>query len=247
MIPAGATLFVSDVHLDSERPELTGRFLDFLERQASRAGKLYILGDLFEYWIGDDCPGDLGETIAAALTSLADSGVPVYFMHGNRDFLLGPDYAAAAGMELLDDPTPLELDGRYLLLSHGDALCTDDIEYQKLRRQVRDPEWQRGFLALDPATRLQQAGAARESSKQYTANADQAIMDVNDEAVAALVASHDSPHLIHGHTHRPNVHRVPDGERRRLVLGAWHTGPSWLWIQGGRYELQPTGHTGVIQ
>jgi len=247
MIPDGATLFVSDLHLDSERPELTCRFVDFLERQASRAGDLYILGDLFEYWIGDDCPGELGETVAAALQALSHGGVPVYFMHGNRDFLLGPEFAASAGITLLNDPTPLQLEGMRLLLSHGDALCTDDVEYQKLRKQLRDPEWQRGFLAQDPATRLQQAGAARESSRRYTAAADEAIMDVNDAAVETLVASHDSPHLIHGHTHRPDIHTIAGGRRKRLVLGAWHTAPSWLWIHDGRYELQPTGQSGVIR
>lgn len=229
-------LFISDLHLDENRPEITALLLDFLTREAAAAERLFILGDLFESWIGDDHVTELSRTVAAALRRLADRGVAVGFLAGNRDFLLGEDYAAAAGMTVLEDPHPISLAGRSALLTHGDGLCTDDDDYQAFRAEVRHPDWQREFLALPIPERLAFARRARDASRFHTSGAPTAIMDVNPKAVDELMRRHRVELLIHGHTHRPAIHELKNG-RRRVVLGDWYRGGSVLRIDGEQLEL----------
>jgi UDP-2,3-diacylglucosamine hydrolase len=234
-----ATLFVSDLHLDAQHPQITRQFLAFLAGPATEADALYILGDLFEVWIGDDDPDPEKRRIASGLCALTDAGVPCYVMHGNRDFLLGERFCSESGCRLLEDPTIVHLYGDRVLTMHGDALCTDDHSYQNLRATVRDPGWQKMFLALSPQQRLTLADEARAGSKAHIAQAMSAIMDVNADAVAAAMRGAGVKLLLHGHTHRPNVHRFElDGTPAvRIVLGDWYEQGSVLrWDERG-YEL----------
>jgi len=218
------TLFISDLHLDESRPQIVELFKQFLRGEARRADALYILGDLFESWIGDDDDGALAGEVAADLAAVRDAGVAAFFMHGNRDFLLGADYAARAGITLLHDPTVIELDGERTLLMHGDTLCTDDVDYQRFRTLVRDPQWQTQFLSRPLAERRAFAEQARGESRRQTAMKANEIMDVNQAAVASALREHRVDRLIHGHTHRPAVHRFDvDGRAaERIVLGDWY-------------------------
>ena len=218
-----ATLFISDLHLEPTRPALTTLFLDFLEQRARQAEALYILGDLFEAWIGDDDDAEPGQTVAAALRRLTDQGVPAYFLHGNRDFLLGERFAAASGMHLLPESVVIDLAGERVLLLHGDTLCTDDVEYQAFRAQVRDPAWRARILALPLAQRRILAGQMRETSRQSARQKTADIMDVNPTAVDQALRAHRVRCLIHGHTHRPAMHHwTLDGQpARRVVLSDW--------------------------
>jgi UDP-2,3-diacylglucosamine hydrolase len=241
---AMATLFVSDLHLDDARPRATRLFGDFLAGEAHSAEALYILGDLFEAWVGDDDPSEVGAFVAEHLRALSDHGVPVSFMHGNRDFLLGEAYAARAGMRLLHDPTRIELHGEPALLMHGDLLCTGDTAYQQFRAQTRDPEWQRAFLAQPLEARLAFARQARGESARHQgalreAGRMETITDVAPAAVEAAFAVHGVDTLIHGHTHRPAIHR--DGKRTRIVLGDWYEQGSVLRIdeRGPRLSALP--------
>ncbi len=222
---SGVTLFVSDLHLAAERPRIVASFAEFLHVEACRAEALYILGDLFEYWIGDDQPTPGLESVLAGFESLKTAGVPCHFQHGNRDFLLGANFAERFGWRLLPEATVIDLYGVPTLLLHGDTLCTDDLEYQKLRRMLRDPTWQQQFLAWPLAERLAQALALRERSMNATRGKAEVIMDVNAEAVAATLARAGVTHLIHGHTHRPGTHAWTDANGqsfRRTVLGDWY-------------------------
>jgi UDP-2,3-diacylglucosamine hydrolase len=230
------TLFVSDLHLDAQHPEITRQFLEFLEGEARQAESLYILGDLFEVWIGDDDPDPEKRRVIAGLKRLTDSGVPCYVMHGNRDFLLGERFCRETGCRLLEDPTIIHLHGQRVLTMHGDALCTDDHAYQNLRAMVRDPGWQKMFLALSHEQRRALAEQARAGSKAHIAQAMSAIMDVNPEAVTEAMRAAEVTLLLHGHTHRPNVHRFDlDGTRAaRIVLGDWYDQGSVLrWDENG--------------
>jgi UDP-2,3-diacylglucosamine hydrolase len=218
-------LFISDLHLTEERPEANERFIAFLEDKARAAETLYILGDFFEYWIGDD---DLGEAfnavIAGLLADLTRRGVPVYLMHGNRDFLIGEQFCAATGARLLQDPIVETVQGEKTLLVHGDTLCTDDLDYQAWRRKARDPAFQAEFLAKPLAERRRAIVQMREKSKQVVQEKTAEIMDVNDDAVRQALRRHGVRRLIHGHTHRPGRHaRELDGERcERWVLPDWY-------------------------
>jgi UDP-2,3-diacylglucosamine hydrolase len=225
-----STLFVSDLHLDASRPHIVDLFTRLLSGQARDADALYLLGDLFESWIGDDDDSALAQQVAAATRAVRKSGVPVYFMHGNRDFLLGEDYAERAGMTLLPDPTVIEIAGENTLLMHGDTLCTDDVEYQKFRTLVRNPEWQRQFLAKPLDERRAFAARARGESRKQTAMKADEIMDVNQAAVEAALRNHGVRRLIHGHTHRPATHSFNlDGQTaERIVLGDWYEQDSVL-------------------
>jgi UDP-2,3-diacylglucosamine hydrolase len=225
-----STLFISDLHLDETRPHIVELFTTFLAQDARRADTLYILGDLFESWIGDDDDSALALRVAAATKALRDTGVPVYFMHGNRDFLLGADYAARAGMTLLADSTIVKLGGERTLLMHGDTLCTDDGDYQKFRTLVRNPQWQAQFLVKSLAERRAFAAQARGESRKHTAAAKPDIMDVNPAAVETAMREHGVRRLIHGHTHRPATHRVnlADQIAERIVLGDWYEQSSVL-------------------
>jgi UDP-2,3-diacylglucosamine hydrolase len=219
-----STLFVSDLHLDESRPEIVDVFERFLATEARAAKALYILGDLFESWIGDDDDSPLADRVARALRALSDSGVPVYFMRGNRDFVLGEDFARKAGMTILDDPTVIDLDGQRVLLMHGDTLCTDDVEYQKFRRIMHNRWFQRFALALPLSIRRRIAGRLRGQSERHIARKSEAIMDVNQSTVEAAMRDRNVLLLIHGHTHRPNRHRFDlDGQiADRIVLGDWY-------------------------
>lgn len=226
------SLFISDLHLCSTRPAITRQFVEFLQTTASKADALYILGDLFEYWAGDDDLADAKhQEIIAALRRLVESGTRLFFMHGNRDFLLGKDFAEATQATLLDDPTMFELYGKRVLLTHGDALCTDDIEYQAFRQQVRNPAWQQQFLSQPLADRKAQIEALRQRSEREKSRKSEIIMDVNEGAVRDILCEHGYPELlIHGHTHRPARHVVElDGHVcERWVLGDWYEQGSCL-------------------
>lgn len=222
-----ATLFVSDLHLQGDRTPADGLFRRFLGTQAAGAEALYILGDLFEAWLGDDLVQPEQQGIVDALRALTDSGVPVYLMHGNRDFLLGEEFARRTGCILLPDPTVIDLYATPTLLMHGDLLCSDDLPYQQMRRQLRDPQWINRFLAKPPAERIAFARQLRDTSKEEIGRKAEYVMDVNGETVAAYLQHYRVSRLIHGHTHRPAIHPLPGGGER-LVLGAWETHGSVL-------------------
>ncbi|MEW5291146.1 MULTISPECIES: UDP-2,3-diacylglucosamine diphosphatase [Erwinia] len=223
------TLFIADLHLCKEEPAITAGFLAFLQREACQAEALYILGDLFEAWIGDDFTQPLHTEIAAALSALTQAGIPCYFIHGNRDFLLGKNYAAACGMTLLPEEKVLALYGKRILIMHGDTLCTDDQAYQRFRRKVHQRWLQKLFLTLPLFIRKRIATRMRADSKQANSGKDSAIMDVNQDAVIRTMTHHDVHYLIHGHTHRPAIHQLTvNGQpAQRLVSGAWHH-EGWL-------------------
>ncbi len=233
-------LFIADLHLEDARPEATERFLRFLEGPAATAAALYILGDLFEVWIGDDHPGLTGDQVAHGIRRLTQSGVPVYFMHGNRDFLVGLDYCRLTGMELLRDPVDIDLGGQATLLSHGDTLCTDDVAYQRFRRRIRSPLARSILCNLPVRARLFLSRRARDASRRHTRSARPAIMDVNPEAVAECFKRHRITRLIHGHTHRPAIHDLTvDGRRcQRVVLGDWGKKGSFLQAEGDEIALK---------
>jgi UDP-2,3-diacylglucosamine hydrolase len=231
-----AILFISDLHIDVGHPEITRQFLDFLGSEARRADALYILGDLFESWVGDDAPDAAQTASIEALRSLTSGGVPCFVMHGNRDFLLGAEFCARSGASLLPDPLILTLYGEPVLVMHGDALCTDDRAYQRLRGTVRDPGWQRRFMKLKIAERRALAGAAREGSRAHTAALEYAVADVNSESVATAMRTAGATTLLHGHTHRPAIHPFSvDGRAcTRIVLGDWyHQGSVLTWDTSG--------------
>jgi UDP-2,3-diacylglucosamine hydrolase len=216
--------FASDLHLDPSTPQIADRFKRFLAGPAREARSLFLLGDLFEAWIGDDDPEPAHREVVAAIAALAAAGTLVYVMRGNRDFMIGERFCADSGAILLDDPVILDVDGKRVMLSHGDGLCVDDRAYQKLRALVRDPSLREGFARLPIEARRRLASEAREGSREHLANASAYITDVNQRAVDAVMRDADVPLMIHGHTHRPGVHRFgSDGvERTRVVLGAWH-------------------------
>ena len=235
-----ARVFISDVHLDASAPDATDQFFAFLRKEAAGAEALYILGDLFEVWVGDDDPDPQKARITAALRELTDSGVAAFVIHGNRDFLLGRQFCDQAGARLLQDPVVIELDGERVLVTHGDALCTDDHSYQELRSSVRTAEWQKRFLALPFSVRDSFANQARKGSKAHTKRTAPRIQDVSPAAVETAFRTARVRRMIHGHTHRPGVHdTMVDGEpAQRIVLGAWYEEGSYLVYENGVYELK---------
>jgi UDP-2,3-diacylglucosamine hydrolase len=231
-----ATLFISDLHIDATRPLIIQQFLHFLRTEAKDAAALYILGDLFESWIGDDAPDAAQAAAIVALQALTSGGVPCFVMHGNRDFLLSTQFCRMSGAQLLPDPLIVTLYGEAVLVMHGDALCTDDRAYQRLRATVRDADWQRQFLALSIEARRSLAGAARAGSRAHTAAMEHAITDVNPDSVARALRGAGTATLLHGHTHRPAIHALEvDGKpRTRIVLGDWYDQGSVLrWDHDG--------------
>lgn len=230
---APKTLIVSDLHLDRDPGPTLSKFLQFLDGPARDASALYILGDLFEYWVGDDAGFPAGERLAEALSEL---GIPVTFQHGNRDFLLGTTYAERAGLKLAPEVLPVALEFGDALLMHGDSLCTADVEHMRFRALVRDPEWQRGFLARPLAERIAEAERVRAISREAGQMKASEIMDVHPEAVADMLRRHGRSLLIHGHTHRPAIHHFQvDGRPcTRCVLPSWDELPGYL-------ELGPEG------
>lgn len=240
------TLFISDLHLDPERPEITRLFGDFIDSEARRADALYILGDLFEAWVGDDDPSELGAFVASRLHALSDSGVPVHFQHGNRDFLVGHDFARRAGMTLLPQNAVVMLCAKPVLLMHGDTLCTDDHAYQTFRAQTRAPSWRQQFLSQPLAARLAFAAQARTASqkRQQAMKQDdraqfETVTDVSPVAVRETFARYGVNTIIHGHTHRPAIHALDvDGRNcERIVLGDWYAQGSVLRADASGMQL----------
>ncbi len=229
-------LFISDLHLSSERPAIGGLFLQFLLEQAPQAEALYILGDLFEAWLGDDVIAPEAQAILDAMRRLSDGGTALYVMHGNRDFLLGKRFAELSGATLLDDPFVLNLYGTPTLLMHGDLLCSDDTPYQEMRRMLRQPEWIKAFLAKGVEERIAFAQSLRQRSKKETGEKDEAIMDVNADTVQQYVERYGISRIIHGHTHRPAIHH--DGAIERCVLGDWYQQGSVLRCDSSGCHLQ---------
>lgn len=215
-------LFISDLHLQESHPQTAEAFFRFLAEHASHAEALYLLGDIFEYWAGDDdLDTPFHQRIVSALRALADAGVAVYWMAGNRDFLVGQDFARAAGLTLLADPHVVRVKGQAIALAHGDAQCTGDLNYMAFRAQVREPGWQQQFLGMPLAQRKAIIAGLREGSRQAQGEKTCEIMDVTGDAVNALHEATQADVIIHGHTHRPALHQDPATGRRRYVLPDW--------------------------
>jgi UDP-2,3-diacylglucosamine hydrolase len=226
------SLFISDLHLCDSRPQITTAFVKFLDKIASKAEALYILGDLFEYWAGDDAI-EIGthKSVITALKQLSTSGVAIFLIHGNRDFLLAKGFSKATGVSILRDPSLVRLYGKRVLLSHGDALCTDDIAYQQFKAEVRNIKWQSEFLSQPLAKRIGYIEQLRGKSEQEKSTKSMQIMDVNTAAVDNLLVQHDFPPIfIHGHTHRPkqHLHAITGHKCERWVLGDWYEQGSYL-------------------
>jgi len=237
--PKLPTLFVADLHLTEKCPRTVAAFFDFLSGPARQAGSVFILGDLFEYWAGDDdIDSAFNRSICEALRATVAAGVVVHFMGGNRDLLVGQGFAQASGVQLLSDMASIRFNGRTLLLSHGDALCTDDHDYQAFRRQVRDRKWQAEFLAQPLEVRRQFIEKIRDQSETAKHEKRAEIMDVNAEAIISLLRSHGYPSFIHGHTHRPARHTyLIDGHRcERYVLPYWNNHAVWLAFDGTEFS-----------
>jgi UDP-2,3-diacylglucosamine hydrolase len=242
-------LFISDLHLQASHPRTAEAFFRFLAERAAHAERLYLLGDIFEYWAGDDDLDDpFNRSVATALRRLSDGGTAVYWLGGNRDFLVGTGFAEAAGLTLLPEPHVATIAGRQVVLVHGDAQCTDDVKYMAFRAQVRDPAWQGQFLAMPLAQRKAIIAGLREGSRAAHGEKSYEIMDVTPAAVATLHAETDTDVIIHGHTHRPALHEA-DG-KRRYVLPDWELDAEpirggWIAIdEDGRIQrFDLDGHT----
>ena len=234
------TLFVSDLHLDAASPGIARQFHAFLEDEARAAAALYILGDLFEAWLGDDDPDPAPRATIRALRALTDAGVPVWVMHGNRDFLIGEQFCRETGATLLPDGTVVELHGERAVLMHGDALCTDDASYQRLRRIVRNPVVRGLFRAMTLNQRRALAARLRAGSRAHVGTTAPEIMDVNAQAVALAFREAGVRTMIHGHTHRPAIHplEVDGAPAQRIVLGDWYAHGSVLEVSAGGFELR---------
>ncbi len=224
------SIFISDLHLSPSRPAISRVFFDFVRGAAARAEALYILGDLFDYWAGDDNDDPFNASVLSALRKLVDRGIALHLMHGNRDFLIGDDFSRASRAQLLADPTLINLYGTSTLLMHGDTLCTDDVKYQEFRTQVRNPDYQQRFLAQPLASRKEIIAGLRAENAEEKELKSEIIMDVTTATVEAALREHGYPRLIHGHTHRPARHEhVVDGHRcERWVLADWYTSGSYL-------------------
>lgn len=233
------TLFIADLHLSEHEPAITAGFLRFLKEQAIQAKALYILGDFFDFWIGDDDPNPLHQQIAQALMTLKNAGIPVYFIHGNRDFLIGTRFAKESGIILLPQEKVLKIYQHHILILHGDTLCTDDDVYQRYRKKVHNKFIQRLFLLLPLFVRLRIADKMRSRSQHENQYKSDAIMDVNPQAVIDTFKHFNTQWMIHGHTHRPAVHTVHiEGKTYyRGVLGAWHTEGSMFKVTAKKIEL----------
>lgn len=244
------TLFISDLHLTGSRPQVTQLFLDFLKRDAVDADALYILGDFFEYWIGDEAVQRVDHVpIIEGLRSLTSTGTPVHVMHGNRDFLMGSDFEDASGCDLVADPSVINLYGRKALITHGDYLCTDDAPYMEFRNMVRQPGWQNEFLKKPVEERDAIAQKYRQVSKELSAAKEPDIMDINQQTLLAEMDKYGVDLVIHGHTHRPAVHdfRTDGRPAQRIVLGDWFDQGSMLIADADRLKLVAFDNQGVRQ
>ena len=235
-----AYCFISDLHLQEGRPDITQAFVGFLDTTAKKANRLYILGDLFEAWIGDDLKTELSLIIKEKLSLLNDSSTAIFAMHGNRDFLIGEKFCEDTGVTLIDDPCKLNLFGKATLLMHGDLLCTKDVDYQKFRNTSRDPQWRKEFLNKPIEEREKIAKELRSASKKATNLKKEEIMDVSPEAVEEIMTSNNVELLIHGHTHRPKVHSLEINETpaKRIVLGDWDKSAWYIWMDNKSCELK---------
>jgi UDP-2,3-diacylglucosamine hydrolase len=236
------TLFISDLHLDESRPDITRAFFDFLQNKAMQAKALYILGDFFESWVGDDDSSAFITSVKSELKALTEHGVLLYFMHGNRDFLVGDAFCKEVDAKLLADPTVISLSGEQTLLMHGDSLCTDDQEYMQFRKMARDPAWQRDALGKPLEERRDIAKHLRTVSGEANSNKAEDIMDVNATAVIAALEEHHCTRLIHGHTHRPYRHQlsINDQPAERIVLGDWDRAAWYLSDESNELSLKST-------
>ncbi len=233
--------FISDLHLSAERPSSIRLFCDFMEKSGCQLESLYILGDLFDYWIGDDASSALGFDMAEqAIKHTTDSGTAVYFIAGNRDFLLGQDFAARTGMILLPDQTVLEIADQRVMIAHGDQFCTDDTSYLAARAQFLEPEWQRAFLQKPIEERKAIALDLRAQSEVSKQHKPEQLMDVNPGEIQRVIEANDLDILIHGHTHRPYVHQLEQNGKpcRRYVLGEWTNDRSVMYGNAGKYYLK---------
>ena len=230
--------FISDLHLQEDRPDITEAFLNFLEETASKSEKLYILGDLFEVWIGDDFQNDFIKEIRHALKE-TNKTTEIFIMHGNRDFLIGSEFVASSGMKLLSDPYMEEMFGQMVLLMHGDLLCTDDVDYQSFRKTSRDKKWQEEFLSKSLKERQRIAKDLRIISKKATSEKKEEIMDVNPSEVLNTMERSAANLLIHGHTHRPDSHDIQINSQpaKRMVLGDWDQYGWYIWMDSDSCAL----------
>lgn len=219
-----STLLISDLHLEDARPDITRAFFSLLEQFENNVGRLFILGDFFEIWLGDDALTEIAQQVAVRLRQFSEAGSDVYIMHGNRDFLLGQDYAQRCGASLISDPFETVIAGQRCLLMHGDTLCTDDKLYMDFRKMVRNPDWQKSFLKKTIEERIAFGRQARNQSQEDAKDKTYEILDVNQEAVMDTFQKHEVPLLIHGHTHRPDRHliKIEDQNVERIVLGDWN-------------------------
>ena len=228
--------FISDIHLSEDNPHLTNAFKLFLNESKKTCTHLFILGDLFEIWIGDDDDNLFIQDIKKALIDFTSDGPETFFMHGNRDFLVGETFARETGITILPDPFTLEINNQKVILSHGDFLCTDDKDYIDFRNQVRDKDWQNNFLKKTINERKQIAATLRADSKEATSKKSNEITDVNNQSVEDFINEHQPDLFIHGHTHRPNIHDV--GSSKRIVLGDWGEYGWLLTIDGQEFNLE---------
>jgi len=235
-----STLFISDLHLDAALPELTSLFVQFMREQAPSAEALYILGDLFEAWVGDDDFRPGTQVFVDELRRLSDSGTPLYVMHGNRDFLLAEKFTERTGCTLLPEPSVIDLYGTATLLLHGDSLCTDDVKHQESRALLRSEDWKQRFLSQTLEDRIEQAREYRNMSRMHLKDAPDAIMDVNTDTVVDMMQQYNVQQMIHGHTHRPAIHPLSVNEQpaKRIVLGDWNSHGSVLHCDASGCQLE---------
>jgi len=240
---SNSVLFIADLHLKDQNSESLERFTSFLKDKARNAQALYILGDLFEYYIGDDvaiqAKGVIATTIKEIKKLTEVHKTKCYFMAGNRDFLVSSQFSQSSNMTILQDPSNITVDGKNITLAHGDHLCTDDHSYQKVRQQIRSAQWQQWFLNLPIKERRAFAENAREKSQQHTQTSNPNIMDVNPQAVNELFAQQNTTTMIHGHTHRPAFHllEIDNIEYHRMVLGDWHHQTSYIEYKNNNFQL----------
>lgn len=235
MIASSEILFISDLHLDQSKPDITQNFLSFIETRAIQARVLYILGDLFEVWLGDDDEAVDFQSVFTALHKLSQS-VKIFFIHGNRDFLISQSFSERTGMTLIQEPRVIQLGTRQVGLMHGDLLCTDDVDYQNFRSMVRNTEWQRQFLEQSLSERREIADQLRNKSTRAMKAKEIEIMDVNHKTVVGYFDQLNIDVLIHGHTHRPGIHLIA-GNKQRMVLGDWNPEASFISWKNDQFEL----------
>lgn len=235
MTESSEILFISDLHLDQDKAEITQNFLSFIQTRAIQARVLYILGDLFEVWLGDDDEAIDFQSVFTALKQLSES-TEIYFIHGNRDFLIGRSFAERTGMTIIQEPTVIKMGSKRVGLMHGDLLCTDDVDYQNFRCMVRKPEWQQQFLGQSLSQRQAIASSLRDKSTRAMEAKEFEIMDVNQHTVLKYFDQLNIDVLIHGHTHRPGIHTSANG-KQRIVLGDWNPEASFISWKDNNFEL----------